>query len=222
MAIETCYRRPREREHALATWQVIEHASLTIKRLLEQHVLATFHTPSVAVELATTQAFPDLKAATRPTITVFLYRSVENPELRNAPRRPLSGGGLARQPLALELCYLITPWGVRGGSNADDDATATQEEHRLLGLIMQCFYDHAEVSRGELFEAPGTPVWQPTDAMQIVMDTLPVEDHYRIWDAGELSYRLSVTYRARVLGLDPSLTESSSPVLDAELQVTKS
>ena len=204
----------------MATWQLIEHASLTLKRLLEQHVLATLNAPSVSVELATTQAFPDLKAATKPTITLFLYRCVENPELRNAPRRRLPDGRLVRQPLVLELCYMVTPWGVRGTTNADD-ATATQEEHRLLGLVMQCFYDHAEVGRAELFDDPTTTVWQPTDTMQIVMESLPVEDHYRIWDAGELSYRLSVTYRVRVLGLDPTVYQSSVPVVDATFTLEK-
>lgn len=204
----------------MATWQLIEHASLTLKRLLEQHVLATLNAPSVSVELATTQAFPDLKAATKPTITLLLYRCVENPELRNAPRRRLTDGRLVRQPLVLELCYMVTPWGVRGTTNTDD-ATATQEEHRLLGLVMQCFYDHAEVGRAELFDDPTTAVWQPTDTMQIVMESLPVEDHYRIWDAGELSYRLSVTYRVRVLGLDPTVYQSSVPVVDATLTVEK-
>ena len=205
----------------MATWQLIEHASLTLKRLLEQHVLATLHAPSVSVELATTQAFPDLKMASKPTITLFLYRCVENPELRNAQRRRLADGTLVRQPLVLELCYLVTPWGVRGGTSTANDAAATQEEHRLLGLIMQCFYDHAEVGRAELDDAPGTPVWQPTDTMQIVMESLPVEDHYRIWDAGEMSYRLSVTYRVRVLGLDPSLFQSTVPVVDATLTLER-
>lgn len=205
----------------MATWQLIEHASLTLKRLLEQHVLATLQSPSVDIALATTQAFPDLKMATRPTITLFLYRCTENPELRNSPQRRLPDGRLTRQPLVLELCYLVTPWGVRGGSANVNDAAATQEEHRLLGLIMQCFYDHAEVGRAELFEDPTRPVWRPTDTMQIVMETLPVEDHYRIWDAGEQSYRLSVTYRVRVLGLDPSLVQSNVPVVDASFLLEK-
>lgn len=204
----------------MATWQLIEHASLTLKRLLEQHVLATFGAPTISVELATTQAFADLGKAKRPTITLFLYRCVENPELRNAPRRRLPDGRMVRQPLVLELCYLVTPWGVRDSVTAND-ATATQEEHRLLGLIMQCFYDHAELGRAELFEDPSLPVWQATDTAQIVMESLPVEDHYRIWDAGELSYRLSATYRVRVLGLDPSVAQSATPVVDSTMTLEK-
>ncbi len=207
----------------MATWQVIEHASLTLKHLLQQHIAAVLPTANVVVELATTAAFADLKSASRPTITLFLYRIVENPELRNNHRRVLPDGTSIRQPLVLELCYLVTPWGVRGGtSNTVSDATATLEEHRLLGLVMQCFYDHAEVSRAELSDHHHhRPVWQATDTMQLVMESLPVQDHYQIWDAGELSYRLSVTYRARVIGLDPSTSQRSSRVVQADFPLEK-
>jgi hypothetical protein len=203
----------------VATSLVIEHASLTLKQLLEQHIIASTGTlATIDVILATSQVFADLKNANKATITLFLYRIVETPELRNSLQRRLVDGSLVRQPQVLELCYLVTPWGVRSGGDVTD-ASATQEEHRLLGLVMQCFYDHAEVGRGELFEQPTTPVWQPTDTMQLVMESLPVEDHYRIWDAGELSYRLSVTYRARVLGLDPSRVQRTVPVVDASFAV---
>lgn len=184
-------------------------------------LLATLGSPSVTVTLATPESFGVLKAAGQPTITLFLYRCVENPELRNAPRRRLPDGRLVRQPLVLELCFLVTPWGVRSTNSGGTDATAPQEEHRRLGLIMQCFYDHAEVGRAELFDDVTTPVWQPTGTMQIVMESLPVEDHYRIWDAGEQSYRLSVTYRVRVLGLDPSQFQSNVPVVNATFTLEK-
>src|SRR5689334_4753094 len=91
----------------VATWQLIEHASLTLKRLLEQHVLSTFGSASVTVQLATPESFKALTEAQQPTITLFLYRCVENPELRNAPKRRLPDGRLVRQPLVLELCFLI-------------------------------------------------------------------------------------------------------------------
>ncbi len=187
---------------------------MTLKRLLEQHVLEVMHAPNVVVELATAQAFKGLNLAGRPTITIFLYRIVENTELRNAPQRRLPDGRIVRQPLVLELCYLVTPWGVRTENDPASDVAATHEEHRLLGLIMQCFYDHAEVSRAELYDQPNHPAWRPTDTVQIVMESLPIEDHYRIWDAGDLPYRMSTTYRVRVLGLDPSAVESGPPVVD--------
>jgi hypothetical protein len=58
------------------------------------------------------------------------------------------------------------------------------------------------------------PVWAPTDNLQISLESLSLEDQYRIWDAGELSYRLSVAYRVRVLGLEPAEADAGEPVVE--------
>jgi hypothetical protein len=113
----------------------------------------------------------------------------------------------------LELCYLVTAW-VKRENTAASDYTATEEEHKLLGLVLQALYDHAEIGRDELIDG-SSPVWGQTDSLQVVLDTLPIEDQYRIWDATDLAYRLSIAYRVRVLGLDPTERQSVAPVSDA-------
>ena len=84
---------------------------------------------------------------------------------------------------------------------------------------MQAFYDDAEVARGDLFELPAIPVWLPGDGLQILMETLPVDAHYRIWDAAELGYHLSLVYRVRVASLDPSLPPPPPPVVEAQMEI---
>lgn len=207
----------------MATWQLIEHTSKTLVRVIRDHVHAAW-SPTVQVRLATPHAFADLKAAKPATISVFLYRVVENPELRNtSPRRiPASAAQpmrVQRQPMALELCYLITPWGVRTGDSSDEKAA--EEEQKLYGLILQALYDHAELSRAELSDDPLHSVWDQTDAVQVIHESLPVEDLYRIWDASELSYHLSATYRVRVLGLDASQQRAVSPVVEASFELQR-
>ncbi|WP_437322180.1 DUF4255 domain-containing protein [Sorangium sp. So ce394] len=187
----------------------------TLVAILQSHLDLVLPLAGVNVQLATTKLFKQLESTTNPTITVFLYRVMENPELRNAPRRRLSDGSMTRPLLPLELCYLVTPWGVRANDTPLADQLAAQEEHRLLGIALQAFYDHAEIGRSELVEGPGEPVWEATDNVQLILDTLPVEDHYRIWDSGELDYRVSLTYRVRVLGLEPSRHTVVPPVVDA-------
>jgi hypothetical protein len=206
----------------LATWQLIEHTSETLVRLLQAHVDASMPTGNVLVQNATAGSFTDLRSTARPVITVFLYRVVENTEQRNAPPKRRPDGSVVRQPMVVELCYLITPWGARLTTAPDVDAAAAFEEHRLLGLVLQAFYDHAEIGRSELFEDPDPTqprVWGPVDSIQLVHETLPIEDLYRIWDASELSYRLSATYRARVLGLESATAQATSPVVDADVRV---
>lgn len=206
----------------MATWQLIEHASETLRRILQARVDAEPSTTGVIVQIATTTTFNDLKTSLKPHITIFLYRIVENSELRNSPQRRLSDGSLQRQPMVVDLCYLITPWGARPDTTPPVDQQACREEHQLLGLILQAFYDHAEIGRSELYEDPDPTkprVWGAVDSMQLIMESLPVEDMYRIWDPGELPYRLSAAYRVRVLGLESSVVRKGPPVVDADFRI---
>ena len=199
----------------MGTWQLIESTGQTLVRLLQTHVDAVLPLAGVQVQLATTKIFESLERTTRPTITLLLYRAMEHGELRNAPRRVFPDGSTTKPLLPLELCYLVTPWGVRRDDTPASDAQAAQEEHRLLGVVLQAFHDRAEIARADLVEDPARPVWEPEDGIQLLLESLPVEDHYRIWDSSELAYKLSVTYRARVLGLEPSRRDRDARVADA-------
>lgn len=204
----------------MATWQLIENTSRTLVRLLEEHVAAALPAQNVQVVVATPHAFSSLKSAGQSTISVFLYRVAEHAELRNSPPLRRSDGVTRRAPLALELSYLITPWGARGQSVAVNDNAAALEEHKLLGVILQALYDKCELSRAELDENPTLPpVWGERDNLQVLLETLPIEDLYRIWDSSELPYQLSATYRVRVLALESTEIWRGPPVIDAALRL---
>lgn len=175
---------------------------------------------AVDVKIATPHSFGTLKNVAKSTVSVFLYKVNEHTELRNSPQRKMPDGTSRRAPMVLELCYLITTWGSRGNQPAVNDAAAALEEHKLLGVVMQGLYDHAEVSRAELYEDPTKPpVWGDTDSLQLVLESLPIEDLYRIWDSSELAYQLSATYRVRVLSLDSLQVIRTRPVVDAAIRI---
>lgn len=185
----------------MAGWQAIEGVSRTLQATIQRRVDAV--SPGVDVQIVTPASFEQLGSTSSATVSVFLYRILENTETRNQ----LLGRGASshsRPPLTLELGYLVTAWAARGSDTTTvSDETAAREEHRLLGLVLQTLAEHAEISGTELVEAdPANPVFGPHDALQVVLESLPVEDHYRIWDSAELSYRLSLTYRVRVIGID--------------------
>lgn len=201
----------------MADWRVIENTGQTLAGLLDRHV-AALGIAGVGVGVVTPAAFASLADTTEPFISLFLYQIVGNAEMRGNPRRVLADGRLGRQPLPLELCYLVTAWGVRATEDVIGDLPATRDEARLMGAVLQAFYDNAELDRGSLFETPGLPVWSPEDGLQIILETLPVDGHYRIWDAAELGYRLSLVYRVRVASLEPTETPSAPPVREAVLE----
>lgn len=204
----------------MATWQLIEHASRTVVRLIEAHLAAVMPGTPVDVKLATPHSFGELKNVTTATVSLFLYRVTEHAELRNNLQQRRPDGTLRRQPMVLELYYMITTWGSRGQQPAANDAAATLEEHKLLGAVLQALYDAAEVPRAQLFDDPTKPpVWGDQDALQITLDSVPIEDLYRIFDPGELAYQLSTTYRVRVLSLESSENLAGAPVVDAQFQI---
>ena len=200
----------------MASWQVIENSGLTLVALLQRRV-SLLGLAGVDVGLVTSAAFRALSNTTTPFISVFLFQVSGNAELRNQMIRTRADGARLRQPLPLELSYLITPWGVRNGDDAAADTLAAQEEARMLGAVLQTCYEHAELGRAELVDSAVQPVWGDQDSLQIVLETLPVETHYRIWDAGELGYRLSLVYRLRVASLDPLAADGGARVTDAGL-----
>jgi Pvc16 N-terminal domain len=202
----------------VATWQVIERTGQTLVQLLDQGFKLALPLAGIKVQMATTSIFGELAETSVPTVTLLLYQVSQHAETRNAALRRGADGSVRRQPLGLELCYLVTPWGGRTQEGADVEETATREESRMLGVILQTLYDQAEITAAALYDEPMQPVWGPSDSLQIVLESLPLEDHYRIWDASELAYRVSLTYRVRVLGLEPVEELQAPRVIESEFR----
>ena len=160
------------------------------------------------VMLATPDEFSGLEDPLQPTVTAFLYRVALHAPSRNTPRRTLPDGRMQPQPLPLELNYLITPW-----------ARQTRAEHLIAGRILQTLHDSGEVGPADLIGAS----WEPTDTVQIVFDSLPLEDLNRIWDAThDVSYRLSLAYTLRVVNVASTRMFAEPPVVDARFPMAVS
>jgi hypothetical protein len=183
----------------LAKADVIRDAAVTLLTLLQRGIPAGLVDPT-RIMVCTPDQFTGLRDPAHPNVTLFLYRIAVNPQMRNYPRRNVGGGRTARPLLPLELSFLVTPW-----------AKDTRDELRIAGRIVQTFYDHAELGAADLSGSS----WEEDDTLQLVLDSLPLEDHYRIWDAGEVPYRLSLTYTARVLGIAPGEELARGPVISA-------
>ena len=190
----------------MASWAAIEAVSLTLLGILDRHLKAALGA-GVGVELITPASFDRLASSPSAAVSLFLYRVEENRVVRNQSRRMASSGGHTHQVLPIDLCYLVTAWASRPGTavTAAADAAASREEHRMLGLVLQALTANAELGASELVEPdPANPVFCATDDVQVILESLPLEDHYRIWDPDESPYRLSLTYRVRLVGIDPA------------------
>jgi len=156
------------------------------------------------IAVATPDEFESLRDPLKPNITIFLYRIAVNPQMRNDPKRIRSDGSIMRQPLPVELSFLITAW-----------AKDSRDELKIIGRILQVLYEKCELGAADLVGAS----WEKGDTVQLVLESLPLEDHYRIWDATKVAYRLSLTYVARVIGISPTELMVPAPVIDAGFPV---
>jgi len=190
----------------LATTDAIAFLGDTILALLRKGLGLTGLVAPADVILSTPDEFKNF-TPNQPSVTVFLYHVAINGEMRNSPRRFLPSGAVQGPPLPLELKFLVTPW-----------TKATRDAYRIIGVIAQLFYDHAVLGSGDLL---GNNVWAPDDTVEIMMESLRVEELFDIWDPSEIPYKLSLTYLARVIGIDSALSTSAAPVAVATFPKVK-
>jgi hypothetical protein len=140
----------------------------------------------------------DLKNNNAVRLSIYLYRIVEDAATKN--RGPVvTGPGKSRKtPLTLDLYYLVTPL-----------VGAPREQQIVLGKTMQVFYDRASLEGADLvgsMAAAGDPV-------RIILNPVSLEETSRVWQALEMSYRLSVCYVVRVAMMDSTVAQFAQPVL---------
>ena len=122
-----------------------------IRRELPPELVAPQAMTPVTISFATPdEQFPP-SAVTLPAIDLFLYDIRENRELRGngwLMERQSNGTVTRKPPARVDCSYLITAW------PSDSTPNPAQDEHRLLGEVMQVLLRHttlpAEVLQGSL------------------------------------------------------------------------
>jgi Pvc16 N-terminal domain len=176
----------------VATTDAIAYLGDTLVKLLQDGLSGLV--ASTNIFLSTPSEFKNI-APTQPSVTIFLYNFGVNGEMRNPPRRTLASGATRPPPLPLELHFLITPW-----------AQFTRDAYMITGVILALLHGNPVLTVAELLGPDGT--WAPgdaVDAVELILESLPVEDYYYIWDPADIPYRLSLAFLARLIGIDSVL-----------------
>jgi hypothetical protein len=149
---------------------------------------------------------------TKNYLSLFLYRVVENGEVKNRLLEAKNGKRLD-PPLALNLFYLITPL----ISDKEDDEESAKNTHKLLGKVMQIFYDHGTLKGFDLKEFPQNTA----EELRIILNPISMEDMTKLWSGFMRPYYLSVSYEVKVVYIDSERETGAEQVRRKQLQFSQ-
>jgi hypothetical protein len=167
----------------------------------------------------------------QPRLNLFLHQVTPNAAWRNVgmPSRSGSGARLANSPLALDLHYLVTAYGV----------TDLQAEV-LLGYAMHLLHETPVLSRDAIRKAlnpPSAPVnggllpkvyqalrasdlAEQYEQVKITPATMNTEEMSKLWSALQAHYRPTAAYQVTVVLIEATKPASAPlPVLTRDIAV---
>jgi Pvc16 N-terminal domain len=130
-------------------------------------------------------------------ITLYLYRITVNEHSRQV--HAASAATARPTPLGLDLHFLLSAW----AGNARD-------EHTIVAWAIRQLHMFPILDASSLSPEAG---WGTNEVIQVIPAELSTEDVMRIWDALDPPYRLSVSYIARLVRLDPDAQQHARPVV---------
>ena len=176
--------------------QSVGNSIATYLRNSYPRTLGDVDMPDCAFDLVSSgELAGDVDDTTR--ITLYLYRITVNEHSR---QRIGATASLAHPtPLGLDLHFLMSAW----AGNARDEQT-------VLAWAIRQLHMFPILDASSLSPEGG---WGANEVIQVIPAELPTEDLMRIWDALDPPYRLSVSYIARLVRLDPDVQGAGRPVV---------
>jgi hypothetical protein len=186
----------------VADYQVIADAGAALSRVLWQEIQPVqtvrdlFNDDPQNISLESPRALQDANN-TAVRLSLYLYRIVEDPYVKNRPPLPDGGRVQRRAPLTLDLFYLVTPL-----------VGLPREQQLVLGKVMQIFHDRAVLEGSDLSHAMAAA----GEELRVVLNPVSLDEAAQVWQAIDMSYRLSVCYVVRVAIVDSTRSRAMQPV----------
>jgi len=128
-------------------------------------------------------------------ISLFLYRIAANTSRRNLPPTTGADGRRFRPPIPVDLYYVATAW-----------APTAVRQQRLLGWTIRMFEDVPILPTGLLNNyGPEPEIFKQGETVEVVLDSLTLQDLNNFWGVSKASLQLSVGYIARMLHIQSSM-----------------
>ncbi|MEN3326801.1 MAG: hypothetical protein V7638_1608 [Acidobacteriota bacterium] len=128
-------------------------------------------------------------------ISLFLYRIAANTSRRNLPPTTAPDGRRFRPPIPVDLYYIATAW-----------APTAVRQQRLLGWTIRMFEDVPVLPTGLLNNyGPEPEIFKQGETVEVILDSLTLQDLNNFWGVSKSSLQLSVGYVARMLHIQSSM-----------------
>jgi hypothetical protein len=192
----------------MSNHQAIAAVTATLRSLLDRRLNAEGSGVNVTVRP------PDRVRTTNGStqLNLFLYQTSPSAALRNMniPGQ-LKPGETGPPPLALNLYYLITPYG-------PDDENEDLVSHQLLGKAMNVLHDHPLLGAVEIKDATssiiGSDLHNQIERIRITPQRMTIEEMSKLWTTFQTNFRISAAYEVAVVLIESTRpTKTPLPVL---------
>ncbi|MEQ9495403.1 MAG: DUF4255 domain-containing protein [Deltaproteobacteria bacterium] len=171
----------------MSDYTVIRSVSRTLRDLLMRFVTNSGE-PGISGIPIRLRSPREILGAPAPeqAVSLWMYQLVRNADRLNDPPQRVPPNLRRRPPFPADLNYLVTP------------LTDPENDHALLGRVVQVFNDFSKLAGGELNDV----IQNDGLELKLTFQPLTLEALTRIWDALNEPYRLSVAYTVQVVRID--------------------
>jgi hypothetical protein len=141
-------------------------------------------------------------------VSLYLYRVTVSSN-RNLPPQLGPDGRRYRPPIPLDVHFLVTAW-----------AETAVRQQRMLGFAIRTLEDTPILPAGVLNQhSPEPNVFRPEETVELVYESLTVQDVGYIWDVAQTKEQPSAPYVARMVEIEsPVALDEGGLVQTRELQ----
>lgn len=186
----------------MGSYTIITEAGNALVRLLRKELVPELILNADAIGLATPADKGDL------VLCIHLYDVSESEEYRQTG---MISDGINRQkypPVYLTLSYMITVF------SASDVKFRAEEEHRILGKVIQVLRDYPILNPETMEFMAGTG----RDGMKIEMRKMELEEKQRLWNFPNLASKVSLFYKIGMVSLESAKTREIQRVGSIEFR----
>lgn len=160
---------------------------------------------AVTISAYRTSDFAPVTPTTPDAISVYLYRVAVSTGQRNLAPRIDAAGRRLRPALPVDLHFLVTAW-----------SGNILRQQVLLAWAMRVLEDHPVIPPALLRVGTASP-FRPDESVDLVAVPLSMVEQVAIWEFNKAVMQPSVTYAARMVGLESEL----EPGVDTPVRVRR-